>query len=92
MSKPDKIASTAIFLIDNLPSGPALAAALGAVPLDADANPATSAETLWRGDARLLVHVNPGPRRSQRRGLELVWRLWSHRPASRGGEEGEKNG
>jgi hypothetical protein len=64
-----------IFLLDNPPSAPSFAAALGATPLDAAADPATWPEALWHDDARLLVHVNLGPRRSQRRGLELVERL-----------------
>jgi len=48
------------FLLDNLPSGPALAAALGATTLEVDTDPATLPETLWRDDARLLVLVNLG--------------------------------
>lgn len=52
-----------------------LSRAVGAVLLDASTNVSEWPSALWDHQACLLVHINLSPRRSQRRGLELVDQL-----------------
>lgn len=63
------------FLLDNSHIGNTLALALGASALDESEGVDTWPRSFWDDQACLVVHVNLLPRRSQRRGLELVERL-----------------